>query len=69
MSSGPLDDTQLIPLLLGDLRSDNLEHRIACATRLGMIALAIGPEKTRSELLPSLVGLVFLLNHSIVFTI
>ena len=58
MSSGPLDDTQLIPLLLGDLRSDNLEHRIACAKRLGMIALAIGPEKTRSELLPSLEGLI-----------
>ena len=53
------DDSQLVSLLLGDLRSDNLEHRIACAKRLGMIALAIGPEKTRTELLNTLQGFNF----------
>ena len=59
VSSSTVDDNQLIPLLLGDLHADLLEHRIACAKRLGMIALAIGPEKTRTELLPSLLGLSF----------
>ncbi|KAA6400935.1 MAG: putative Serine/threonine-protein phosphatase 2A 65 kDa regulatory subunit A [Streblomastix strix] len=40
-----------VPLLLGDLRSEVFEHKLGCAKRLSMISLAIGPERTRNELL------------------
>lgn len=56
-SDANLDDSQIIPLLLGDLRADQLDYRIICAKRLGMIALAIGPERTRNELLTALPGM------------
>ncbi|KAK2962101.1 putative Serine/threonine-protein phosphatase 2A 65 kDa regulatory subunit A beta [Blattamonas nauphoetae] len=45
------DDPLSIPLLLGDLRVDVYDYKVSCAKRLGMIAIAIGPERTRKELL------------------
>jgi hypothetical protein len=45
-----------VPLLLGDLRSDNFDYKIQFAKRIGMIALAIGPERTRNELLVHIPG-------------
>jgi hypothetical protein len=45
--------------ILGDLKSDVFEHKMNCARRLGMIALAVGPEKTRKEFLPLLKSMYF----------
>lgn len=51
-----LDETLTVEHLLGDLRSELIEYKIACAKRLSTIALALGPQRLRSELLPALTG-------------
>jgi serine/threonine-protein phosphatase 2A regulatory subunit A len=44
-----------IALLIDDLRSEDQKERINSFENLGVIARALGPERTRSELLPFLV--------------
>lgn len=45
-----------INLLTEELKSDEVETRIKTMKRIKTIARALGPEKTRSELLPFLNG-------------
>lgn len=45
-----------IALLTEELKSDEVETRIKAMRRLRTVAQALGPERTRSELLPFLHG-------------
>jgi len=49
----PLDPLQL---LQEDLKDDDYEQAIACVKRIQTISLALGPERTRAELLPFLLS-------------
>jgi len=51
MEGGQLDP---LKLLQEDLKDDDYEQKIASIKRLGTIALALGPARTRSELIPFL---------------
>jgi hypothetical protein len=55
--SESIDDVD-VSILLSDLKSDVFEYKVQYAKRIGMIALAIGPEKTRKELLASISGFI-----------
>jgi hypothetical protein len=47
-----------VALLLNDLKSDVFEYKLQFAKRLGMIVLAVGPERARNELL-SIISSIF----------
>ena len=49
-----LDESITVSKLLSDFKSDSIDLKIACAQRLSTIALALGPERLRNELLPAL---------------
>jgi serine/threonine-protein phosphatase 2A regulatory subunit A len=46
-----------IALLTDDLKNDETETRIKSMRRLKIVAQALGPEQTRSKLLPFLQGM------------
>ena len=48
---------QPIIQLIEELKSDDLKRRIHSIKNLGSIASALGPERTRSELLPFIMGI------------
>lgn len=48
---------QTIPNLIDDLRSEDPKKRLISVKNLTTIAHALGPEKTRLELLPFLEGI------------
>jgi hypothetical protein len=53
--SGNLEDALYpIHLLMDELKSDDVHLRLASIRRLSTIALALGPERTREELIPFL---------------
>jgi serine/threonine-protein phosphatase 2A regulatory subunit A len=51
-------DESLFPIaiLIDELKHDDLTLRLNAIRRLGTIALALGPERTRDELIPFLDG-------------
>lgn len=51
-----LDESMSVSYLLSDFRSEVIDYRIACAKRLSTIALALGPQRLRDELLPVISG-------------
>jgi serine/threonine-protein phosphatase 2A regulatory subunit A len=55
-SSGTDNNDALYPihLLMDELKSDDVHLRLASIRRLSTIALALGPERTREELIPFL---------------
>src|ERR1700733_8127630 len=54
MESGVVEELQPIAVLVDELRSDDTTVRIEAVKKLDTIALALGPERTRIELLPFL---------------
>ena len=46
-----------ISLLIDDLKSDELSRRINSVKSLHTIAVALGPDRTKSELIPFLAGI------------
>ncbi|KAK9236547.1 armadillo-type protein [Lipomyces kononenkoae] len=54
MSSVSTDELYPIAVLIDELKHDDVSLRIAAIERLSTIALALGPERTRSELIPFL---------------
>ncbi|KAK9321343.1 armadillo-type protein [Lipomyces orientalis] len=53
-SSVPSDELYPIAVLIDELKHDDVSLRLAAIERLSTIALALGPERTRSELIPFL---------------
>lgn len=49
-----VDDMDPLELLRSDIKDDDYEQQIASVNRLGAVAIALGPERTRDELLPYL---------------
>jgi len=54
-SAGP-DEYYPIAVLIDELKNDDIQLRLNSVRRLGTIALALGPDRTRNELLPLLKG-------------
>jgi hypothetical protein len=59
-STATMDDEDLYPIavLVEELKNEDVALRLAAIKRLGIVALALGPERTREELLPFLEGTV-----------
>jgi serine/threonine-protein phosphatase 2A regulatory subunit A len=55
---GASDDQELYPIgiLVDELKNDDVQLRINAIQNLGTIAMALGPERTRIELIPFLNG-------------
>ena len=53
-----MDEQDLYPIavLIDELKHDDVSVRLAAIRRLSTIALALGPERTRDELIPFLQG-------------
>ena len=45
-----------IAMLLDEMKSEDVEARISAMRKLRIVAAALGPERTRSELVPFLSG-------------
>jgi serine/threonine-protein phosphatase 2A regulatory subunit A len=60
MSDGPVDTQDLYPIavLIDELKHDDVAVRLASIRRLSTIALALGPDRTRDELIPFLEGIL-----------
>lgn len=58
MSDGG-DDLASIKILIDELRNDDCQMRLKSIRRLGTIATALGPARTRDELVPYLNGACF----------
>ena len=56
-----MDEQDLYPIavLIDELKHDDVSVRLAAIRRLSTIALALGPERTRDELIPFLQGKLF----------
>ena len=54
MSSSDPNSLYPIHLLMDELKSDDVVLRLASIRRLSTIALALGPQRTREELIPFL---------------
>lgn len=56
MKDLPASESQIIPIatLIDELKNDNMAVRLASVRKLGDIARALGPERTRNELIPYL---------------
>ncbi len=52
--AAPGNDLYPIHLLMDDLKADDVHLRLSSIRRLSTIALALGPERTRDELIPFL---------------
>lgn len=52
-----------LALLTEELKSDEVETRIKAMRRLRTVAQALGPDRTRSELVPFLQGTLVLWHH------
>jgi serine/threonine-protein phosphatase 2A regulatory subunit A len=55
---GTMEDQELYPIgiLVDELKNDDVQLRINAIRNLGTIAMALGPERTRDELIPFLNG-------------
>ncbi|KAH8120343.1 ARM repeat-containing protein [Phellopilus nigrolimitatus] len=53
-SGNPLDDIAPIAILMDELRSEDVQLRLNAIHRVSTIALALGPDRTREELIPFL---------------
>jgi serine/threonine-protein phosphatase 2A regulatory subunit A len=56
-----MDEETLYPVavLIDELKHDDVTLRLNAVRRLGTIALALGPDRTRDELIPFLDGVYF----------
>lgn len=52
------DDLYPLALLMDELKHDNVANRVAAMQKLDTISLALGPERTRNELIPFLKDVV-----------
>ncbi|VDP94503.1 unnamed protein product [Echinostoma caproni] len=54
-------DESLFPIaiLIDELRNDEMQTRLASVKKLTTIALALGPERTRNELIPFLAEIIY----------
>ncbi|TPP67243.1 Serine/threonine-protein phosphatase 2A 65 kDa regulatory subunit A alpha isoform [Fasciola gigantica] len=59
--SSELADESLFPIaiLIDELRNDEMQTRLASVKKLTTIALALGPERTRNELIPFLAEIIY----------
>lgn len=57
------EEQELYPIavLVDELKNEDVQHRLNAIQNLGTIAMALGPQRTRDELIPFLNGTVFLL--------
>ncbi|THH06108.1 hypothetical protein EW145_g4319 [Phellinidium pouzarii] len=53
-TGNPLDDIAPIAILMDELRSEDVQLRLNAIHRVSTIALALGPDRTREELVPFL---------------
>jgi serine/threonine-protein phosphatase 2A regulatory subunit A len=56
MNPEPTDDVYPIAVLVDELKHEDVVLRLNAIRRLSTIALALGPERSRSELIPFLRG-------------
>jgi serine/threonine-protein phosphatase 2A regulatory subunit A len=56
MNPEPTDDIYPIAVLVDELKHEDVVLRLNAIRRLSTIALALGPERTRKELIPFLDG-------------
>jgi serine/threonine-protein phosphatase 2A regulatory subunit A len=54
------EDVYPIAVLVDELKHDDIVLRLNAIRRLSTIALALGPERTRLELIPFLDGIILL---------
>ena len=54
----PQDDMFAVALLIDELKHEDVQYRLNAMRNLTVIAQALGPERTRNELLPFLQGLI-----------
>lgn len=54
LDNSPPDEDNLYPIavLIDELRTDDVQTRLRSIEQLSLIATALGPERTRRELLP-----------------
>ena len=55
-SSGAGEDLYHIAILIDQLKHEDVSFRVNASTNLARIAQALGPERTRGELIPFLCG-------------
>lgn len=53
------DDLYPIAVLIDELKNEDVQARLNSISRITTIALALGPERTRTELMNFLQGIVF----------
>jgi len=49
-----------VKMFKDDVHDENIETRLFCIKNLGVLAKALGPERTVSELMPALTGTISL---------
>ena len=66
--AGDAGDDSLYPIavLIDELRNEDVQLRLNSIKKLSTIALALGVERTRSELIPFLTGIVLIVLVSLV---
>ncbi|TGZ72642.1 hypothetical protein CRM22_001970 [Opisthorchis felineus] len=59
--SAEVSDESLFPIaiLIDELRNDDMQTRLASVKKLTTISLALGPERTRNELIPFLADIIY----------
>ena len=50
-------------MLIEEFKSDDIKKRINSINNLKMIATALGPERTKLELVPFLNGIIYIQNY------
>jgi serine/threonine-protein phosphatase 2A regulatory subunit A len=53
-------------VIIDDLKSDDVRKRVSSVRQLNLIASAIGPERTKNELVPFLSGTLIINNIELV---
>lgn len=56
---GEQDELYTVALLIDELKHEDVQYRLNAMKNLAVIAKALGPERTRKELLPFLQGVFF----------
>lgn len=64
ITSEEKDQSLSVAILIDELRSEDVAIRLASVQKLQLIAKALGPQRTKDELIPYLSGTILL--HSIV---
>jgi serine/threonine-protein phosphatase 2A regulatory subunit A len=65
-AKGEQQDLYQVALLIDQLKHDDVHFRVSASSNLARIAAALGPERTRDELIPFLCGeysALLLLRH------